>query len=145
MSAVLDSTVDGSIALVTDVSVTANRRMLLSGVSVSYTVTVSSGRTPDYYVTSLQSSLGSNTFVATLSSNSGVPIEGISGLVILNKSPTPSPTYLPNSVASSHGMFLMILDNHSYKSGELLHIHITLPQYFYLQVVSVSTPQLSWQ
>ena len=104
VSAVLDSTVDGSIALVTDVSVTANRRMLLSGVSVSYTVTVSSGRTPDYYVTSLQSSLGSNTFVATLSSNSGVPIAGTSGVVISNTSPTISPTKSPQSSTSANAL-----------------------------------------
>ena len=55
------------VTVVTDVTVTAERRMMLSGVRVSYTVTVTSGQTIDNLSALLHASESSGTFASILS------------------------------------------------------------------------------
>ena len=55
------------VTVVTDVTVTAERRMMLSGVRVSYIVTVTSGQTIDNLSALLHASASSGTFAAILS------------------------------------------------------------------------------
>ena len=83
------------VSAVTNVTVTANRRMLLSGVIISYTVTVTSDQTPDHFIGVLESSVSDGSFATTLSTNSGVAISSISSIIVLNLSPTSSPTSSP--------------------------------------------------
>ena len=72
--------------MVSDVSVTANRRNLLSGVRVSYIVTVASNQTTDYLVMLLHASASSGSFAATMSAKSGIPIRGTSIYAVYNLS-----------------------------------------------------------
>ena len=73
---------------VTGVSVVGRRRMLLSSVTIAYTVNVTSGVTPDALMTMLQTSVSSGSFLESLSINSGISIAGLSNLVLTNSSPT---------------------------------------------------------
>ena len=72
--------------MVSDVSVTANRRNLLSGVRVSYIVTVASDQTTDYLVMLLHASASSGSFAAMMSAKSGIPIRGTSIYAVYNLS-----------------------------------------------------------
>ena len=74
------------VSVVTDVSVTANRRMLLSGVRVSYIVTVTSGETIDNLSALLHASASSGTFAAILSVKLGHLISKTSIYAVYNLS-----------------------------------------------------------
>ena len=80
---------------VTIVSITANRRMLLSGVTVTYIVNITSTKAPEFFMGALQESVSSGSFATSLSANSGVQINSASGLSVVNLSPTFSPTTSP--------------------------------------------------
>lgn len=64
------------------------RRVLLSSVTVSYLVTVTSGRTPDSYVAVLKAAVADGDFLAVLSSESGLSITSSTDLVVTDISPT---------------------------------------------------------
>ena len=78
------------VSVVTDVTVTANRRMLLSGVRVSYIVTVTSGQTIDNLSALLHASASSGTFASILSVKLGYLISKTSIYAVYNLSATAS-------------------------------------------------------
>ena len=80
---------------VTGVSVVGRRRMLLSSVTIAYTVNVTSGVTPDALITMLQTSVSSGSFKQSLASTSGVAITSVSQATVTNLSPTSSPSSSP--------------------------------------------------
>ena len=76
------------------------RRQLLAGISISYSFSVLSGLSSDAVITRLKTAIFSGLFLAALKSNTGNAVVGVSGLVILDFSPTSSPTEAPISKAS---------------------------------------------
>ena len=92
----------------TDVLIIANRRMLLSGVSVSYIVTVSSDAATDYYITLLQQSVSNGIFATTLSAKCGFQITGASVLAVFNLSATTSTSGLVGSSQSGKATLIQI-------------------------------------
>ena len=68
------------------------RRQLLTGVSMIYAINATTGMTTDTLVNRLQDSVTSGAFLDSMIEKSGLPITGVSGLILLNTSPTPSPT-----------------------------------------------------
>lgn len=83
------------VTAVIGVSVVANRRKLLSGVIVSYTVNLISGRTSDSLANALTTFVSSDNFVTNLSANSGIVVSGVGIAIISNMSPTYSPSKSP--------------------------------------------------
>ena len=57
--------------------ITQNRRFLLSGVSVTYTVRVFDGTTSEHLMALLESSILQGTFLASLDTNSGLLVESV--------------------------------------------------------------------
>ena len=57
--------------------ITQNRRFLLSGVSVTYTVRVTDGTTSEHLMALLESSISQGTFLASLDTNSGLLVESV--------------------------------------------------------------------
>ena len=80
---------------VSDVSVAANRRMLLAGVRISYNITVTSTKTAETLIATLLESMFSGKFAEILSYKSGLSVSSVSGLAVVNLSPTTSPTASP--------------------------------------------------
>ena len=68
------------------------RRQLLTGVSMIYAINATTGMTTDTLVNRLQDSVTSGAFLDSMIEKSGLPITGVSGLILLNTSPTPFPT-----------------------------------------------------
>ena len=64
-------------ASVEELLITQNRRLLLSGVSVTYTVRVTDGTTSERLITLLESSISQGTFLASLDTNSGLLVESV--------------------------------------------------------------------
>ena len=93
---------------VTNMLVAANRRMLLSGVTASYILTIASGKTPEFFMSALQESVSSGSFATSLSANSGVQINIASGLSVVNLSPTSSPTLSPDTSSDTRGTVVEI-------------------------------------
>ena len=62
---------------VEDLLITQNRRLLLSGVSVTYSVRVFDGTTSEHLMALLESSILHGTFLASLSTNSGLSLESV--------------------------------------------------------------------
>ena len=83
------------LSAVSDVTVTANRRMLLSGVTFSYIVIIDSGHTPDYYITKVETTEYSNNLLTSLSATTGIPIDDITIAAVTDLSPTFTPTSGP--------------------------------------------------
>ena len=54
-----------------------NRRLFLSGVSVTYTVRVTDGTTSEHLMALLESSISQGTFLASLGANSGLLVESV--------------------------------------------------------------------
>ena len=75
---------------VTIVSITANRRMLLSGVTVTYIVNITSTKAPEFFMGALQESVSSGTFASLLSVKSGLVIRRTSIYVVSFFPPTAS-------------------------------------------------------
>ena len=73
--------------------ISVNRRMLLSGVTISYTVTSTSGSlgTVNSYIDTLATSQSTGAFKTSLAALSGMPITDVSGFVGTDISPTKSP------------------------------------------------------
>ena len=62
---------------VEELLITQNRRLLLSGVSVTYTVRVTDGTTSEHLMALLESSISQGTFLASLGTNSGLLVESV--------------------------------------------------------------------
>ena len=77
------------------ISVVENRRMMLSSVTVSYTLQIISGMTSDYFVNELQTSITNGKFLAILSTKSTIQISGVYDLRFMDYSPTANPTSSP--------------------------------------------------
>ena len=60
-----------------DLLITQNRRLLLSGVSVTYAVRVFDGTTSEHLMALLESSILQGTFLASLNTNSGLLVESV--------------------------------------------------------------------
>ena len=73
-----------------DVRVTANRRVLLSGATVSYIVNITSTRPPEFFMGALQESVSSGSFASLLSAKSGLVIRRTSIYVVSFFPPTAS-------------------------------------------------------
>ena len=78
----------------------AHRRQLLVGISISYSFSVLSGLSSDAVITRLRTVIFSGLFLAVLKSNTGLDVVDVSELVILDFSPTSSPSEAPASQAS---------------------------------------------
>lgn len=78
---------------------TNRRRLLSNSVGVYYTVSVNSGFSSDGLITLLQKAVADGRFLASLKTNSGVSITGISSLIILGFTPTTSPSKAPVSTS----------------------------------------------
>ena len=78
------------VTVVTDVTVTAERRMMLSGVRVSYIVTVTSGQTTEHLSALLHASESSGTFASILSVKLGYLISKTSIYAVYDLSTTAS-------------------------------------------------------
>ena len=88
---------------VSNVRIKAKRRMLLSGVSVTYIVTIVSGRTTQDFIDALHESESSGSFATSLSTNSGVQINSASGLIVIDMSESSSPTASPSTDSDTTG------------------------------------------
>ena len=62
---------------VEDLLITQNRRLLLSGVSVTYSVRVFDGTTSEHLMALLESSILQGSFLASLSTNSALLVESV--------------------------------------------------------------------
>ena len=83
--------------------ITVNRRILLSTVSASFTVTANTVRPPASYITALETAISSGALASMLSASSGVGTK-LSSLVVTNVSPSMSPTTYPTqSPVNSNG------------------------------------------
>ena len=83
--------------------ITINRRILLSTVSVSFSVTANTVSSPESYITALDTAISSGALTIMLSASSGVGTD-VSALVVTNFSPTMSPTTFPTqSPVNSNG------------------------------------------
>ena len=75
--------------------VVTNRRELLSGVSIFYTLSVTSGRKSDSIINDLKMYTSSTDFATSLSVKSGIIISGVGVPVITDLSPTSIPSMAP--------------------------------------------------
>ena len=91
------------IEAVRGISLVENRRMLLSSVTVSYTLHIISGMTSDYFVNELQTSITNGKFLTILSTKSTIQISSVYDLRFMDYSPTASPTSLPLQSLSKSG------------------------------------------
>ena len=91
-----------SLPILTSTSASASsRRVLLSGMFVSYDINVTSYRTPESFKLALTESASSGNFVTVLKAKSGIEIESTYDLHFDDYSPTSKPTMSPSSVLSS--------------------------------------------
>ena len=91
-----------SLPILTSTSASASsRRVLLSGMFVSYDINVTSYRTPESFKLALTESVSSGNFVTVLKAKSGIEIESTNDLHFDDYSPTSNPTMSPSSVLSS--------------------------------------------
>ena len=91
-----------SLPILTSTSASASsRRVLLSGMFVSYDINVTSYRTPESFKLALTESVSSGNFVTVLKAKSGIEIESTHDLHFDDYSPTSKPTMSPSSVISS--------------------------------------------
>lgn len=105
----VSTTLDVPVNAITEVTVKGNRRVLLSGVAISYVLSITSGRSAESFMTMLNESVISHSFATSLSRNSGLAITGVSGLRFVNYSPTTSPTDTPVIAAGQDAMCVALL------------------------------------
>ena len=77
--------------------ISSTRRVLLSGMYVSYDLNLISTRTPESFKAALMESVATGGFVQVLHANSGVLLESTYGLHFVDFSPTSAPTSSPVS------------------------------------------------
>jgi hypothetical protein len=94
-----------------NIVVSQNRRVLLSGVIISYTISVSSSMSSAYLNAVLDIAVSSGSFASSLSSNSGNPGLSVQGTFsVVTSSPTRAPVatspsgkfYVPCSLTNFH-------------------------------------------
>ena len=81
--------------------ISSTRRVLLSGMYVSYDLNLISTRTPESFKAALMESVTTGGFVQVLHANSGVLLESTYDLRFFDFSPTFAPTGSPVSTLSS--------------------------------------------
>ena len=81
--------------------ISSARRVLLSGMYVSYDLNLISTRTPESFKAALMESVTTGGFVQVLHANSGVLLESTYDLRFVDTSPTFAPTGSPVSTLSS--------------------------------------------
>ena len=81
--------------------ISSTRRVLLSGMYVSYDLNLISTRTPESFKAALMESVTTGGFVQVLHANSGVLLVSTYGLHFVDTSPTSAPTSSPVSTLSS--------------------------------------------
>ena len=102
----LSSVLSIPVTAITDIIIQSeNRRILLSGVSLSYTINLISDKSADSYISTLSQSISSGSFSNNLSLQSGFIIGDIFGFQSVNFSPTARPSSAPSDslVESKHG------------------------------------------
>lgn len=101
-AAVKDSLIEilGDGIEITEISLSKHGRRLLSILSLTYTVSNIRDMTVKEVTQLLQDSMDNGDFVSTLSTNSGVTIEGVSDLQTTNISPTSAPINAPDQKKS---------------------------------------------
>ena len=98
---------------VEELSITQNRRILLSGVSVTYTVRVFDGTTSEHLMALLESSILQGTFLASLNTNSGLLVESVELTSVHDdtSSAAENPSGLPQDKSSSQkGQSFIFMD-----------------------------------
>ena len=81
--------------------ISSTRRVLLSGMYVSYDLNLISTRTPESFKAALKESVTTGGFVQVLHANSGVLLESTYDLHFVDFSPTFAPTSRPVPITSS--------------------------------------------
>ena len=81
--------------------ISPTRRVLLSGMYVSYDLNLISTRTPESFKVALKESVTTGGFVQVLHANSGVLLESTYDLHFVDFSPTFAPTSRPVPITSS--------------------------------------------
>ena len=92
--------------------ITQNRRLLLSGVSVTYTVRVTDGTTSEHLMALLESSISQGTFLASLGTNSGLLVESVELMSVHDDTSTAegNPSgYSQDKSSKQKGEFLMFM------------------------------------
>ena len=79
----------------------SNRRVLLSGMSVSYDINVTSHRSSESFKQALMDSVTAGDFVTLFNAKSGVLLEETFDLQFIDYSPTSLPTSSPSSLFSN--------------------------------------------
>ena len=119
MNVTLSSAIRRTVAEILDISeksisipiISPKRRMLLSGVYVTYDLNVTSYRTPEWYKSTLTESVEKGHFITLLSSKAGVVL-GISyDLHFDDYSPTSRPISSPSFVLSKQAGMQTIMSN----------------------------------
>ena len=93
--------------------ISSARRVLLSGMYVSYDVNLTSTRTPESYKVALMDSVRSGGFVEVLHARSGVLLQSTYDLYFVDFSPTSAPTSSPVSTLSDQAGKI---DRHTYRN-----------------------------
>ena len=93
----LSSLLSIPITSITDITIESmNRRILLTGTTLSYTINLINDMKPDLLIATLQQSVSSGVFSYILTTNSGFQIGEITHLQLYNHSPTSEPTHIPS-------------------------------------------------
>ena len=98
--------------------VSSTRRVLLSGMYVSYDLNLISTRTPESFKVALMESVTTGGFVQVLHANSGVLLESTYDLHFVDTSPTFAPTSSPVSTLSSQAGKERIISSKSYRLND---------------------------
>lgn len=105
----VSTTLDVPVSAINEVTVKGNRRVLLSGVDISYVLSMTGSRSAESFMTMLNESVISHSFATSLSRNSGLAITGVSNLRFVDYSPTMSPTDTPVIAAGQDAMCVALL------------------------------------
>ena len=91
--------------------ISSSRRVLLSGIYVSYDINITSYRTPESYKLALTEAMVSGAFVSLIEAKSTVGIQSMYDLHFDDYSPTSQPSISPLSLLSgSKGMVFVTID-----------------------------------
>jgi hypothetical protein len=74
-----------------------NKRSLLSSVSLTYVASVTSGMSGDVLLAKLNGSMEEGTYLALVKERSGLPISGMTGIVLSDITPTARPVSEPTA------------------------------------------------
>ena len=74
-----------------------NKRSLLSSVSLTYTASVTSGMASDIVLDKLNSAIAEGTYLESVKEKSGLPISGMTGIILSDITPTARPAAEPTA------------------------------------------------